>query len=110
MMKLVLAVVQDDYAEDLTDVITEAGYGVTKLATTGGFLKSGNTTLMIGVKKEDVDSVISIIKDVCKKRNQVVTTPPPVTGSTGLYVPYTVEVEVGGATIFVIDVDQFIKI
>lgn len=109
-MKLVIAVIQDDYANDLTDVITEAGYGITKLATTGGFLKAGNTTLMIGVKKEEVDNVISIIKEVCKRRNQVVTTPSPVTGSTGIYVPYTIEVEVGGATVFVIDVDQFIKI
>ena len=109
-MKLVIAVVQDNYADDLIDVITEAGHGVTKLATTGGFLKSGNTTLMIGVKKEEVEKVISIIKDVCRKRNQVITTHSPVTATTGVYVPYTVEVEVGGATVFVVDVDQFIKI
>lgn len=109
-MKLVIAVIQDDYSDDLIDIVTEAGYGVTKLATTGGFLKSGNTTLMIGVKKEEVDTVIGIIEDVCKKRNQIVTTPAPVTGSTGIYVPYTVEVEVGGATIFVVDVDKFVKI
>lgn len=109
-MKLIIAVVQDDYADDLVDVITDAGYGVTKLATTGGFLKSGNTTLMIGVQKEEVDNVTSIIKDICKRRNQIVTTPSTVTGSTGIYVPYTLEVEVGGATIFVVDVDEFIKI
>ncbi|EDS76343.1 protein from nitrogen regulatory protein P-II family [Clostridium botulinum C str. Eklund] len=109
-MKLVIAVVQDNYADDLIDVITEAGHGVTKLATTGGFLKAGNTTLMIGVKKEEVEKVISIIKDVCRKRNQVITTTSPVTVTTGVYVPYTVEVEVGGATVFVVDVDQFIKI
>lgn len=109
-MKLVIAVVQDSYAEDLIDVITESGHRVTKLATTGGFLKEGNTTLMIGVKKEEVDGIISIIKNICRKRNQVVTTPSPVAASTGVYVPYTVEVEVGGATLFVIDVDEFIKI
>lgn len=108
-MKLVIAVVQDDYASELIDIITDEGYGVTKLATTGGFLKAGNTTLMIGVKKEEVEKVTSIIKEVCKRRKQIVTTPSPVTGSTGIYVPYTVEVEVGGATIFVVDVDQFIK-
>lgn len=109
-MKLVIAVIQDDYADDLIEVITEAGYGVTKLATTGGFLKSGNTTLMIGVSKEKVDDVIAIIKEICKKRNEIVTTPSPVTGGTGMYIPYTVEVEVGGATIFVVDVDKYIKI
>lgn len=109
-MKLIIAVVQDDDANDLTDVITEAGYGVTKLATTGGFLKAGNTTFMIGVDEKEIDKVISLIKDVCQKRKQVVSPPAPIVGSTGIYMPYTVEVEVGGATIFIIDVDKFIKI
>lgn len=108
-MKLVIAIIQDDYSGELIDVVTESGYMVTKLATTGGFLKNGNTTLLIGVKKEDVDTVVSLIKDVCKKRSQVVTAPSPVAGSTGIYVPYPIEVEVGGATVFVVDVDRFEK-
>lgn len=109
-MKLIIAIVQDDDASDLIDIITEEGFRVTKLATTGGFLKSGNTTLMIGVEQDKVDKVLAVIEDVCKTREQVVTSPSPVAGSTGVYVPYPVEVEVGGATIFVVDVDKFIKI
>jgi uncharacterized protein YaaQ len=109
-MKLIIAIVQDDDAGELIDVLTDAGYRVTKLATTGGFLKSGNTTLMIGVEQEKVDVVLGMIEEVCKTRDQVVTSPSPVAGSTGVYVPYPVEVEVGGATIFVVDVDKFIKI
>lgn len=109
-MKLIIAIVQDDDSSDLVDVLTEGGYRVTKLATTGGFLKSGNTTLMIGVEEEKVDNVLNSIEDICKTREQVVTTSSPVAGSTGVYVPYPVEVEVGGATIFVVDVDKFIKI
>ncbi|MCY6354789.1 cyclic-di-AMP receptor [Clostridium sp. ZS2-4] len=108
-MKLVIAIIQDDYSRELIDVVTESGYMVTKLATTGGFLKTGNTTLLIGVKKEEVDTVVSLIKDVCQKRSQVVTAPSPVVGSTGVYVPYPIEVEVGGATVFVVDVDRFEK-
>ncbi len=108
-MKLIIAIVQDDDAADLIDVLTEGGFRVTKLATTGGFLKSGNTTLMIGVEKEKVDEVLTVIEDVCKTRDQVVTSPSPVAGATGVYVPYPIEVEVGGATIFVIDVDKFIR-
>lgn len=108
-MKLVIAIIHDDYSGELIDVVTESGYMVTKLATTGGFLKTGNTTLLIGVKKEEVDTVVSLIKDVCQKRSQVVTTPSPVAGSTGVYVPYPIEVEVGGATVFVVDVDRFEK-
>lgn len=109
-MKLVIAIVQDDDAGDLIDVLTESKYRVTKLATTGGFLKSGNTTLMIGTEDEKVDNILSVIEEQCKTREQIVTSPSPVAGSTGIYVPYPVEVEVGGATIFVVDVDKFIKI
>lgn len=109
-MKLIIAVVQDDDASDLIDLLTEAGFRVTKLATTGGFLKSGNTTLMIGVEEEKVNKVINTIEEICKTRKQVVTAPSPIAGSTGIYVPYPVEVEVGGATVFVLDVDKFVKI
>lgn len=108
-MKLIIAIVQDDDAGDLIDVLTEEGFRVTKLATTGGFLKAGNTTLMIGVEVEKVEKVLSVIEDVCKVRDQVVTSPSPVAGATGVYVPYPIEVEVGGATIFVLDVDKFIR-
>ncbi len=109
-MKLVIAMVQDDDALDLIDAITEAGFRVTKLATTGGFLKSGNTTLMIGVEADKVQKVIDVVEDICKTRKQIITTPTPITGNLDMYMSYPIEVEVGGATIFVIDVDQFIKI
>ncbi len=109
-MKLVIAIVQDEDTNDLIDVITEKGFRVTKLATTGGFLKSGNTTLMIGVEEENVDKVIKLVEDICKTRKQIITSPTPGAGSTGVYVPFPVEVNVGGATIFVVDVDKFVKI
>lgn len=109
-MKLVITIVQDDDADEVLDVLMREGYRVTKLATTGGFLKAGNTTLMIGVEKDKVDTVIEIIEELCKTRGQIVTSPSPIAGSTGMYVPYPIEVEVGGATIFVVDVDKFVKI
>ena len=109
-MKLVRAMVQDDDAMDLVDAITEAGFRVTKLATTGGFLKSGNTTLIIGVEADKVQKVIDVVEDVCKTRKQIITTPTPITGNVDMFMSYPIEIEVGGATIFVIDVDQFIKI
>ncbi|WPC41976.1 cyclic-di-AMP receptor [Clostridium sp. JS66] len=109
-MKLIIAIVQDDDSGDLVETLMESGFRVTKLATTGGFLKAGNTTLMIGVEEEKVDQVISQIEEICKTRQQIVSTPSPVAGSTGVYVPYPVEVEVGGATIFVVDVDKFVRV
>ena len=109
-MKLVIAMVQDDDAADLVDAITESGFRVTKLASTGGFLKSGNTTLMIGVEADKAQKVIDIVEDICKTRKQIITTPTPIAGNIDMYMSYPIEVEVGGATIFVIDVDQFIRI
>lgn len=108
-MKLVIAIVQDDDSADLVDLLTEANFRVTKLATTGGFLKAGNTTLMIGVEKEKVDEVLTLIEETCKTREQIVSTPSPMAGTSGVYVPYPIEVQVGGATIFVVDVDKFVK-
>ena len=111
-LKLVLAIVQDDDAIDLIEELTDKDYRVTKLATTGGFLKSGNTTLMIGVEEKEVKNLINVIEDVCKRRKEMVPTSTPNTIGTnsGMYVPYPIEVEVGGATIFVLDVDQFYKV
>ncbi|GIM30026.1 hypothetical protein CPJCM30710_26920 [Clostridium polyendosporum] len=109
-MKLVIAIIQDDDAFHVVDTITEAGFRVTKLATTGGFLRDGNTTLLIGIEKEHVDKVINIIEDICKTRKQIITSPSPVLGTIERYTPYTTEVEVGGATVFVVDVDKFVKL
>ena len=109
-MKLVLAIVQDDDALDLIEELNDKGFRVTKLATTGGFLKSGNTTLMIGVEIDKVDVVINVIEEVCKRRKQVVSTQPGLSGESGMYMPFPLEVEVGGATDFVIYVEKFEKI
>lgn len=109
-MKLVISIVQDDDALDLVDELNKKGYSVTKLATTGGFLKAGNTTLLVGVEEKKVDCVIDIIKDMCETRKGVVSSSESITEPGGVYIPYPMEVQVGGATIFVVDVDKFIKI
>lgn len=109
-MKLVISVVQDDDVNELVDKLIENGFNTTKLASTGGFLREGNTTLIIGVEKERVDAVIDIIKGVCRSRKQTYNTPILPTGSAGVFIPYPVDVVVGGATIFVVDIDRFEKI
>ena len=107
-MKMVIAIVQDSDSVDLIEELNDNDFRVTKLATTGGFLKSGNTTLMIGVESDKVSSVIDTVKSVCKKRDEV--TVSPTSSASDSFMQYPVKVEVGGATIFVIDVDQFIRI
>lgn len=109
-MKLIIAVVQDEDAQKLISTLMNEGFGVTKLATTGGFLRAGNTTLMIGTEKERVELALSLIEKVCKSRKQIATSPSPVSGTAGVYMPYPIEVTVGGATVFVLDVEEFKKI
>jgi uncharacterized protein YaaQ len=109
-MKLIIAIVQDEDASRLVSNLMSEGYGVTKLATTGGFLRSGNTTLLIGVDDAKLDSAMGIVEKVCKSRKQIATAPSPISGTTGVYVPYPIEVMVGGATIFILNVENFVKI
>ncbi len=109
-MKLVIAIVQDEDAPKLVDELMNNEFGVTRLASTGGFLRSGNTTLLIGVNKERVNEAIDIIKNLCQSRKRVTTAPTPTTWSSGVYMPYPIEVQVGGATVFVVDVERFEKI
>ncbi|MBS3995138.1 MAG: cyclic-di-AMP receptor [Alkaliphilus sp.] len=108
-MKLIIAIIHDEDAHNLIEKLNERQYGVTKLASTGGFLRSGNTTLLIGVDNDKVDEVIDIIKDVCKSRKELAPALAPMMGNTGVFVTYPVEVNVGGATIFVLDVDRLEK-
>ncbi len=109
-MKLIIAVVQDKDSIRLVESLVDSGYRSTKLASTGGFLKAGNTTLIIGVEDEEVPKVIEIVREICHAREQLVTPMAPV-GSNAVesYVPYPIEVLVGGATIFVVDVEKFVR-
>lgn len=106
-MKLILAIVSDDDCSEVTTALMKERFSVTRLATTGGFLKSGNSTLISGVEDDKVDTAINLISQHSRKRTQIV--PSNGTFDVGRYGSYPVEVQVGGATIFVLDVEQFIK-
>ena len=110
-MKLIIAIIQDEDTTRLLSKLMQEGFGVTKLATTGGFLRSGNTTLMIGVDEERIDACVKCIESVCKSRKQLTTANTSATGTMNAgFVSYPVEVTVGGATLFVLSVDQFLKV
>lgn len=108
-MKLIICIVQDQDAGTLIDDLTEKEFRVTKLSSTGGFLKSGNTTLLIGVDDEEVASVIKVIEENCKTR-ELTTSLLTVTMPGDTYIPFPLEVKVGGATVFILDVEKHIKI
>ena len=106
-MKLIFAIVNKDDSSKVLSALTKERFSVTKLATTGGFLMSGNTTFMICTDDEKVPQAIDIIKQNSKKRKQMV--PSADTYSLGSYSLFPVEVTIGGATIFVTNVEHFEK-
>ncbi len=103
-MKLIMAIVNYNDSNKVLNELSKHEFGVTKLSTTGGFLRNGNRTFLIGVEDEKVNEVIEIIKSKSHSRKQYIA---PTDSSTNIGMP--IEVVVGGATIFVLDVDQFHK-
>lgn len=106
-MKMVIAIVQDQDSQELSDQLVKNNFRATKLATTGGFLRAGNTTFLCGVDDDKVDDLLNVINKTCGNREQLVSPITPMGGSADSYISYPVEVEVGGATVFVMPVDAF---
>ena len=107
-MKLILAIINHDDVNAVTQNLTKRGFSSTKLATTGGFLMSGNVTILVGVDEEKVQTVIDIIKEQSHSRKQMIPTTSEM--SFGYYPSMPVEVTVGGATIFVVDIERFERV
>lgn len=107
-MKLILAIVSNEDSSKVSSALTKNNFSVTKLATTGGFLMSGNTTFLIGTEDEKVQNVIDIIGSFSKTRKQLM--PTTAAYGVGVYTSLPVEVQVGGATVFVMNVEQFVKL
>jgi uncharacterized protein YaaQ len=106
-MKLVIAIVQDKDSNRLSNALIQEGFRATKLASTGGFLRAGNTTFMVGTEDDRVQDVLQVIRSNCKVREQLVTPVSPMGGTTDSYIPFPVEVQVGGAAVFVVPVERF---
>ena len=109
-MKLVYAIVSNDDANIVMKELNKGGFSVTKMASTGGFLRVGNVTLLVGTEEEQVQSAIDIIAKHSAKRKQVVFSAEPYVGASTGYMSFPAEIEVGGATIFVVDVERFEKV
>ena len=109
-MKLITAIVNKEDSKNVCNELLKSKFYVTRLATTGGFLRAGNTTLLVGVDDDRFQAAMDVIEKVCKSRKQIAPSPASMVGMPGSYTPYPIEVVVGGATIFVLTVDQFIKL
>ncbi|MHB0887062.1 MAG: cyclic-di-AMP receptor [Bacillota bacterium] len=107
-MKLVVAVIQDKDTPKLVEALVAKGLRATKLASTGGFLRQGNTTLLVGVDDAKLNEVLKIIKETCQTRQQMVAPMGPMGGGApDSFAAYPIEVVVGGATVFILNVERF---
>jgi uncharacterized protein YaaQ len=105
-MKLIISIVNKEDSDTLLKALTEAGHKATVIATTGGFLREGNATVFVGVENDKVEKVLELVKENCHQRTRYLSPIVPVTEPSEFYIPQPVELEVGGATVFVLDVER----
>lgn len=111
-MKMIISIMQGENEKTVTEELNKAGFMVTKLASTGGFLKQKNSTILVGTEDEKVEKAITIIKHfagttVTKTYSSTSMGDAQMVPGTDMLIP--VEVRTGGCTIFVVDVENFIK-
>jgi uncharacterized protein YaaQ len=107
-MKLIAAVVQDLDAKAVLNALMAEGYRATRISTTGGFLVRGNSTILIGVQDDQVEPVLTILREHCHARREFVSPVVPLgEAAAARHWVQPLEVEVGGATVFVLHVERF---
>jgi uncharacterized protein YaaQ len=110
-MKLVIAVVHNRDKNNITDALLAAGFKFTTVASSGGFLREGNTTLLIGSEADEIEAVMDLLRENCHTREQYVNALPPDAAPIGTFLPTApMKVTVGGAITFVIDVERFERV
>jgi uncharacterized protein YaaQ len=108
-MKLLFAFIQNDDVKPLTRALIKCDISVTRISSSGGFLSGGNSTLMIGVEDEQLQETLDIIKEHSHRRTAAVPTPIFPTSEIGDSTTPPINVTIGGATVFVVDVEDFQK-
>ena len=104
-MKLVFAIIQNDDAKKLIRALVREKFQVTRIASTGGFLQGGNVTLMLGVEAARLEEALSIIKEQSSRRKEYMVMPSSLPGYMDAS-PAPVQITLGGATVFVVDVES----
>ena len=105
-MKLLFAFVQNEDVKSLTRALTKRDIKVTRISSSGGFLSSGNSTLMIGVEKDLLQETLDIIEKYSHKRGTAMAS-QTLSSMQGTVTPLPINVTIGGATVFVVDVESF---
>ncbi|MCX7624149.1 MAG: cyclic-di-AMP receptor [Thermomicrobium sp.] len=109
-MKLVIAIVQSEDADRLVSELVDEGFRVTRIASSGALLRRENASLLLGIEDRDLQRVLSIIRRTCRRRKEVVIPYAPAMEPGLLWMPENFEVEVGGATVFVLPVERIVRV
>ncbi len=109
-MKLIMSIIHGKDEAELLTALYKKGFSATKLASTGGLLNRSSVTLMTVTESDKLDAAIEIIREKCGTRKTVTIQPAEAFGVVGGFAPFPVEVDVGGATIFVLNVEQLLKV
>lgn len=108
-MKLIVAIVQDYDCDRLLTAITDAGLRATRIASTGGFLRTGNTTVLLGIADDQIASTVRLIRATCQSR--VERSPESAVAELAEWNTAGIaEVTIGGAVVFVTNVSRFERI
>lgn len=107
-MKMLLAIINSDDSRNVMNHLMKDGFSITKLASTGGFLRAGNVTILIGLDDSRLDDAIAIIREHSITRRQLVPSMAELGMAAVSSAP--IEITVGGATVFVLNVERFEKI
>ncbi len=106
-MKLIVCIVHNRDKGKITDELVRSGFKFTIIGSTGGFLREGNTTFLIGIEENEQSTLFKLIQQNCKTREQLVNVTPIEAAPPGAFIPSPVKVPVGGAVVFVLGVEQF---
>lgn len=106
-MKLVVAVIQGQDASGLVGELAKRDFRVTQINSAGGFLRENNVTLLMGVQDDRVRELFRLIRDNCHTRTQYVNPLLPIMEPGEFYMPTPMEVQVGGAAVFVMHMARF---
>ena len=106
-MKAIVAVVQGQDTVRLGNALRKNGVRFTTIDSTGGFLRARNSTFMINVADEELERVLDLVKENCHSRAEYVSSYPSAFDPTEFYMPRPIEVQVGGASIWVLDVEYY---
>jgi uncharacterized protein YaaQ len=106
-MKAVVAVVQGQDTVKLGNALRQNEVGFTTIDSTGGFLRERNSTFMIAITDEKLQGVLDLIAANCHTRSEYVSSYPSAFDPAEFYMPRPIEVQVGGASVWVLDVERF---